>query len=145
MQRAGDVGLEEAGDVEISSEVSIQLVAVGVDVIVTVGTDRVTGLEECTVESGIVGSGYTVVILRITVCIGLDDRIAVRIEDAHVHRIDRSNHLRIVQKVGRAPGTVGETRVGICVSVDETYVSTDLEPLLSLIISLDAGREALVS
>ena len=138
-----DGRLEEARDVEVGGESAGQVAALVVHLVVAVGTEGVTGLHETTAHA-VVGGGHTVVILLVTELVGTDDRVAVRIHDADIHRIDRGDVGRVVHQVGRTP--VGaHVRVGLLVGLGETDVRADSDPLLHLVVGPDAGGETLVT
>ena len=138
-----DSRLEETRDVEVGGEGAGHVAALVVHLVVAVGTEGVTGLHEATAHA-VVGGGHTVVILLVTELVGTDDRVAVRIHDADIHRIDRGDVGRVVHQVGRTP--VGaHVRVGLLVGLGETDVRADSDPLLHLVVGPDAGGETLVT
>ena len=138
-----DGRLEEARDVEVGGEGAGHVAALVVHLVVAVGTEGVTGLHEATAHA-VVGGGHTVVILLVTELVGTDDRVAVRIHDADIHRIDRGDVGRVVHQVGRTPGRV-HVRVGLLGGLGETDVRADSDPLLHLVVGPDAGGETLVT
>ena len=138
-----DGRLEEARDVEVGGESTGHVAALVVHLVVAVGTEGVTGLHEATAHA-VVGGGHTVVILLVTELVGTDDRVAVRIHDADIHRIDRGDVGRVVHQVGGTP--VGaHVRVGLLVGLGETDIRADSDPLLHLVVGPDAGGETLVT
>ena len=103
--------VEVLGNVDISGKVSVKLITLALNLVVTVASQRVTGLEECTAYTVVLCS-HTVVVLGIAVFVCTDNRIAVLIKYAHVDRIDRSNHGSVVHQVGGTKFTCTHVRVG---------------------------------
>ena len=69
-------------------------------VIVVVSTERVGVCNERTRKT-VVGTGYTVVVALFACLIAHDIGLAVLIDTAKIHRIDRSHHRGEVHDVGR--------------------------------------------
>ena len=141
---ARSIETQPIGEANVCHCSSVQLVKLLVDVIVKVGTEGVTSLQEST-GIGIVRTRTSIVILRIAVGISTDDRIAVGIQYTYIDRIDRSNTSRIVAQVSRAKLILVIVRIADSLAVHIANVNTYVEPLGEVIVGFHTGIEALVA
>ena len=113
--------------------------------VVAVAAQRVTGRHESARgRADIAVRGHTVVILVVAELVLADDGVAVGIQHADVNGIDGSDVGGEVHQVGSTPAGV-HIRVAVGVAVGVAYVGSHLQPLLDLIVSLQAGVDALVA
>ena len=141
---ARSIEAQPIGETNVCHCSSVQLVKLAGDIIIKVGTERVTCPQEST-GIGIVRTRTSVVILRIAVGIGTDDRIAVGIQHTYIDRIDRSNTSRIVAQVSRAKLILIIVRIADSLAVHIANVNTYVEPLGEVIVGFHTGIEALVA
>ena len=139
----GDVQAQPGSDFCICGEGSVELVAQGVVGVVLVGTQGVTCLQEGAGHR-IVTAGYAVVVLLVAVGVGADGRVAVSVQVTDKDRVDGGNPGGVVHQVG---GTQGGVHVGggQGLGVHITHVAAQAQPLLHLVVCLEADRQALVA
>ena len=111
--------------------VAVDRISIGA---VTIQVDRDHGVGTARERAYLVGI-HTRVVDLIAVFVVHDLLIGI----AHIHRVDRGNHVGQVEQVARRT-PVGLPRRGVGNSVRETDIATDLQPLLGLVIGLHTGR-----
>src|SRR3712207_6250257 len=77
------------------------------------------------------------------VLVGSDDRVAVGVEMPYIERIDRGDVLGEVAHVGCIGAGIAQVGVRLAVGVNVAYVGEYVQPLVCLIVGLQAGGETL--
>ena len=140
---AGGIEAQPVSELDVCQSCGIQLVGSGVHIVVEVGAQGVTSLQECTC-SRIVRTRAAIVILLIAVGISTDDgQSGCGVDDAHIDRIDRSNTRGVVAQVGRTQLILVVVRVADGGAVNIAYVHTDTQPIGQVVVNLQTGIEAL--